>query len=220
GVRVRSKRRSSFQRARDIRRRGWSASFRAPTRCRRISSGSTSRFPHRWVWRGGPRPWACWVPAGAPRRARSFPPTWTWGTKDRPRHPLLFDRGGVKRGILPNEEMGRALVAGQKYTLVVDDAWRDAGGQPPAAPFRREFHVGPAQEHAIDPAAWRFRVPPAGTRDPLVVSFPAPLDYGLLHRAVRVSTVRGEHITGDIRLEAGATRWLFPPREPWQARPH
>jgi hypothetical protein len=136
---------------------------------------------------------------------------------DRTRYTLLFDPGRVKRGILPNEEMGRALVVGRKYTIVVDEGWRDAGGQPLAAPFRREFRVGPAQEHAIDPVAWRVTVPPASTRDPLVVSFPASLDYGLLHRALTVSTLRGEPVAGDIRLEAGETRWLFAPREPWKA---
>ena len=137
--------------------------------------------------------------------------------EDRTRYTLLFDPGRVKRGILPNEEMGRALIVGQKYTLLVDETWRDANGQPLAAPFRRELRVGPAQERAIDPAAWRLRAPLASTRDPLVVSFPASLDYGLLRRALTVSTLRGERVTGDIRLEAGETRWLFIPRVPWQA---
>jgi len=137
--------------------------------------------------------------------------------EDRTRYTVLFDPGRVKRGILPNEEMGRALIVGQKYTILVDETWRDANGQPLAAPFRREFRVGPAEERAIDPAAWRLGVPLASTREPLVVSFPGPLDYGLLHRALTISTVRRERVAGDIRLEAGETRWLFTPRIPWQA---
>src|SRR2546426_7401057 len=137
--------------------------------------------------------------------------------EDRTRYTVLFDPGRVKRGILPNEQMGRPLIVGQKYTIVVDETWRDANGQPLVAPFRREFRVGPAEERAIDPAAWRLGAPLASTREPLVVSFPGPLDYGLLQRALTVSTVRGERVPGDIRLEAGETRWLFTPRTPWQA---
>jgi hypothetical protein len=135
---------------------------------------------------------------------------------DRTRYTVLFDPGRVKRGILPNEELGRSLIAGQKYTLVVDESWRDANGQPLAAPFSREFRVGPAEERAIDPHTWRLDVPLESTRDPLVVSFPKPLDYGLLQRALAVSTVRGKRVPGDIRLGAGETRWLFVPVRRWE----
>jgi hypothetical protein len=136
---------------------------------------------------------------------------------DRTRYTLLFDPGRVKRGILPNEEMGRSLIAGRRYTLVVETDWRDAAGQPLAAAFRREFRVGPPQEHAVDPAAWRLEVPPDGTRNPLIASFPKPLDYGLLQRALSVSDAAGRRVDGDIQLQGAETRWLFTPHAPWQA---
>jgi hypothetical protein len=136
--------------------------------------------------------------------------------EDRTRYTLLFDPGRVKRGILPNEEMGRSLIAGRKYTLAVDAGWRDAAGQPLAAPFRREFRVGPPEERAIDPAQWRLDVPSGGTRNPLIVSFPKPLDYGLLQRTLSVSHGHGGRVDGDIRLEGAETRWLFTPHAPWQ----
>lgn len=136
---------------------------------------------------------------------------------DRTRYTVLFDPGRVKRGVLPNEQIGRALTSGRKYALVVDEDWRDAEGQPLAAAFRREFRVGPPQARALDPAKWRIEAPSDGARDPLIVSFPKPLDYGLLHRALHVSTAGGDRVDGDIRLEAAETRWLFTPRAPWQA---
>lgn len=137
--------------------------------------------------------------------------------EDRTRFTLLFDPGRVKRGILPNEQMGRSLVAGRKYTLTVDSAWRDAEGQPLAAPFRREFRVGPPIERALDPNAWRLHAPAEGTTDPLVVTFPAPLDYALLHRALGVSDARGTGVAGEIALQESETRWLFTPGAPWRA---
>ena len=135
---------------------------------------------------------------------------------DRTRFTVLYDPGRVKRGILPNEEMGRPLAAGRAYTLEIDAAWRDAEGQPLVAPFRREFRVGPPREDALDPADWRLEVPVPGTRDPLAVLFPAPLDYGLLQRALRVATGDGRPLDGQIRLEREETRWVFTPRTPWQ----
>jgi hypothetical protein len=136
---------------------------------------------------------------------------------NRTRYTLLFDPGRVKRGILPNEEMGPSLIGGRKYTLVVDAGWSDAHGQPLAAPFRREFRVGPPADRALDPADWAIDVPGSGTRDPLRVSFPKPLDYGLLNRALSVSSDSGQWLDGEIELQGGETRWLFTPRSPWKA---
>jgi hypothetical protein len=136
--------------------------------------------------------------------------------EDRTRYTVLFDPGRVKRGILPNEEMGRPLSGGRKYTLVVDAAWRDAAGQPLASPFRREFRVGVPEERAIEPAAWQMEVPRRGTREPLAVSFPRPLDYGLLMRAIRVASPAGNRVDGDIDVQRAETRWVFTPRDPWQ----
>lgn len=135
---------------------------------------------------------------------------------NRTRYTVLFDPGRVKRGILPNEEMGRALEAGRRYTLVVDDGWRDAEGQTLAAPFRRSFRVGPPADDALDPQEWRIEAPRAQTRDPLLVTFPASLDHGLVQRALTVS-LDGERLTGDVQTEAGETRWRFSPSAPWRA---
>jgi len=136
--------------------------------------------------------------------------------EDRTRYTVLFDPGRVKRGILPNEEMGRALVAGRRYTLVVDDAWRDAAGQKLATPFRRAFRAGPPADHALDPQAWRIETPLAQTRDPLIVTFPAALDQALLQRALAVS-LNSERVAGDVQTDNGETRWLFSPAAPWRA---
>lgn len=138
---------------------------------------------------------------------------------DRTRFTVLYDPGRVKRGILPNEEMGRPLAAGQTYALEIDPGWRDAEGQPLVEPFRREFRVGSPQEHALDPGDWRLEVPDGGTRDPLAVDFPAALDYGLLHRALQVAA-DGRPLAGEIRVEREETRWLFTPSAPWRPGEH
>ncbi len=135
---------------------------------------------------------------------------------DRTRFTLLFDPGRVKRDILPNRRMGRPLHAGDRITLVVKKDWLDARGVPLASEFRREYRVGAADERALDTAAWRVAPPPAGARDPLTVTFPEALDHGLLQRALGV-TRAGAPVPGEPRIENGATRWLFVPRDAWQA---
>ncbi len=134
--------------------------------------------------------------------------------RDRTRYTLLFDPGRVKRGILPNERMGRPLIEGRGYRLVVDDAWLDDNGQSLVESYSHPFRVGPSIERAIDPTVWEIEVPPAGTREALTVSFERPLDYALLQRALLVSTASGP-LGGDIEIGAAETIWRFTPDDPW-----
>jgi hypothetical protein len=133
---------------------------------------------------------------------------------DRTRYTVFFDPGRVKRGILPNRQMGRALEAGKRYTLVVKREWRDGHGQPLKDEFRHEFRASPPIERALTMAAWKVTTPKAGTRDPVAVTFPDPLDHGLLRRALGI-TRRGTPVVGDVSIESDETRWLFTPRDAW-----
>ncbi|HEY9229128.1 MAG TPA: hypothetical protein VIP11_20930, partial [Gemmatimonadaceae bacterium] len=136
---------------------------------------------------------------------------------DHTRYTVFLDPGRVKRGITPNEQLGRPLRAGRAYALVVDSAWRDANGLPLARPFRIEFTAGPAVLEPISLAAWKTAPPRAGTRDPLVVTFPRALDHGLLQRAVGVAPQGQSPLVGDIVIGPGETEWRFTPRDPWRA---
>jgi hypothetical protein len=136
---------------------------------------------------------------------------------DRTRYTVFFDPGRQKRGILPNQQMGRSLTPGQRYTLVVSRDWRDADGLPLKEDFRREFRVAKADERPLDVSAWRVTPPPADTREALVVAFPEPLDHGLLLRALGVTGEDGRFLDGDVKVDAGESRWSFTPRTAWRA---
>jgi len=135
---------------------------------------------------------------------------------DRTRFTVFLDPGRVKRGILPNEMMGRALEAGRRYTLVVDREWVDAKGLPLTETFRKSFRAGPPDTRPIEPAKWSLQSPRAGTRDPLTVTFPKPLDRGLMLRALGVRK-NAATLQGDQQVSAGETMWSFVPAEPWIA---
>lgn len=125
---------------------------------------------------------------------------------------VLFDPGRIKRGVLPRDEIGPALEAGKTYELAVDAGWRDATGSPLSAAYRKPLRVAEEDRIAIDPAEWRLNVPGAGTRDPLVIRFPEPLDYALLQRLLAVDGVNGHR-----SIAAGEQEWRFIPEQPWQA---
>jgi len=137
-----------------------------------------------------------------------------WNT-DRTRYTVFFDPGRQKRGILPNRQMGPSLVEGRTYTLVVDRAWIDGNGNPLGESFTRKFRVGPPHLGALEYAKWQVKTPPEGTRAPLVVEFPSPLDHGLLQRAMGVRR-DGQPVVGEVSVDAHETRWSMTPSEAWK----
>jgi hypothetical protein len=140
--------------------------------------------------------------------------------EDRTRFTVLFDPARVKRGVLSNREMGRALNSGRSYAIVVDADWRDASGRALASTYRHEFTAGPARELGINPSAWRLTVPNAGTQDRLVVQFPYALDSALLLRAIEVISDDRGAVSGTVDVRHDATAWEFIPSRAWESRRH
>jgi hypothetical protein len=56
-----------------------------------------------------------------------------------------------------------------------------------------------------------------GSRDPVVIRFPEPLDRALAERLIAVKGPSGGNIGGAVRLESEETVWKLTPKEPWQA---
>ena len=128
---------------------------------------------------------------------------------------VLFDPGRIKRGLVPANELGTPIVEGRRYTLLIDKEWPDANGVPLTQEFRKEFRGGPVDRLPPTPNLWKISAPSAGTRDPLVVTFPKPMDWALLQRMLRV---RG--VPGQISIGAHETELRFIPSTPWIAGTH
>ena len=126
---------------------------------------------------------------------------------------LLFDPGRIKRGVLPRDQVGAALVAGQSYTLVVDREYRDAEGNPLTAEFHRAFRVRAEDREPVEPTRWSFQLPSSGTREPLRVSFGEPLDAALATRLIGV-----DGMTGVATLADAEATLVFTPSANWEAR--
>jgi hypothetical protein len=128
---------------------------------------------------------------------------------------VLFDPGRIKRGLVPLNEVGPNIQEGRSYALSISRDWRDASGSPLAAAFSKPFRVVADEREPVDPAKWRIDAPREGIRDPLIVTFPRPLDYALLQRTIQVSGVAGK-----VEVTRGETEWRFTPDAPWKAGSH
>jgi hypothetical protein len=132
----------------------------------------------------------------------------------RRRITILFDPGRVKRGLKQNLEMGAPLVAGRRYRLVIDAAWPDARGAPLKSGYERQFFAGPADRMSPTPARWTMRMPKAGSRAPLLVTFDGVIDHVLGSR-LQVLSSDGKAIRGVGSMIDNDGGWTFAPSEPW-----
>jgi hypothetical protein len=130
---------------------------------------------------------------------------------------LFIDPGRIKRGVKPREDVGTALVAGGTYTLVIDQDWPDAEGEPLKETYRKKFRVTAPVDVAIDPKVWKLQPPAAAGREPLSLTFPRPLDFALLHRLLQVTDAEGRAVKGKATVSQTETRWEFTPETPWSA---
>ena len=124
---------------------------------------------------------------------------------------IYFDPGRIKRGLIPNEELGPPLVEGKMYTLVIDREFADGDGIPLKEGVNKSFRAGPAIRKRLSAAQWHVRTPRTGTKDPLTIEFPDAMDIGL-EEALFVPG-----ILGMISVDHNETRWVFTPLEVWKA---
>jgi hypothetical protein len=136
---------------------------------------------------------------------------------DHRRLTLLFDPGRVKRGIRANVEMGAPLVAGRRYRLVIDSAWRDARNVPLATSYAQELRVAGFDSVSPDPSRWILSSPRLGSGDTLRVAFGEALDHALALRMITVVDTRGVAVPGFGSLGADDRLWMFVPSNAWLA---
>lgn len=139
-----------------------------------------------------------------------------WDRKQQ-RFTVLLDPGRIKRGIRIHEEMGLPLVPGSAYRLVVDASWPDADGNPLAEDYVKSFEVVEADHTSPEPKAWSLDAPRAGSRDPVALRFPAPLDAAILERLIWLVDPDSREVAGRVTLEEDERRWLLHPEEAWEA---
>jgi len=133
---------------------------------------------------------------------------------------LFIDPGRIKRGVTPREEIGPSLQTGKQFTFVIDPAWEDATGNSLKQGFRRTFRVGPPDREPMDMSQWKVQAPSGGSRAPLQLSFPKPVDHALALRVLHVRTAAGDFIEGDSELQDSERCWVFTPKKPWSRGPH
>ncbi|MEM9709865.1 MAG: hypothetical protein AAF871_13875 [Pseudomonadota bacterium] len=136
---------------------------------------------------------------------------------DRLRLTLLFDPGRVKTGLKASASLGRALIAGEAYTLEVSGKSEDSNGCPLGRPTTHAFTAGPADVDPPNPSTWTLTAPAAGSLAPLSINLGSAHDHLSLAFRLRVLDASGEIVPGQIALGEAEKSWSFMPSRPWAA---
>jgi len=134
---------------------------------------------------------------------------------DHTRMTIFFDPGRIKRDLKPHEALGLPLRTGHRYKLVIDSTLHDAHGLLLAHGYVKQFQVGPIDRTMPATKLWRIAGPRAGTRDPLTIDLPEPLDHALLSRMVKVVDGKNAPVPGAGATDRNDRRWTFIPASPW-----
>ena len=136
---------------------------------------------------------------------------------DQRRLTLFIDPGRIKRGLLPQEQEGTALISGRQYRMVIQQKWPDAWGKQLRESFGKAFTVGPPDRTPLDPQTWTLNRPKAGSRQPLYLEFGEPLDHALLLRLLQVMGPGRTSVPGTVEVADQERLWCFKPDKPWSA---
>jgi hypothetical protein len=130
---------------------------------------------------------------------------------------ILLDPGRLKRGVGPNCELGPPLKVGQQYTLAVGSGMTDLSGRRLRETFYKRFRVTEAVRQPVAVEQWKIVPPATKSRQPLMLTFPRPLDWALLSQTVTVVSADEQSIKGRIIIDQRERRWNFTPTLPWPA---
>ncbi|MEM9404371.1 MAG: hypothetical protein AAGA44_18020 [Pseudomonadota bacterium] len=134
---------------------------------------------------------------------------------DRSRLTILLDPGRVKSGLVAHDARGRALVAGRRYSIKVPGSLADSEGCQLGNDTFFAFTAGRADRESPSPGKWTVIAPDADSKVALSIDLLSAHDHLSMAYRLRVTTLNGEPVAGNIDLDSQEQVWQFTPRDAW-----
>jgi hypothetical protein len=136
-------------------------------------------------------------------------------SRDGKRLTLLIHPGRIKRGVNLNEEIGPVLEPDRTYTLRIEGKVEDVDGVALGKTYEKKFKTTKAVRSFVLVEDWDLTAPKLGTREPMTLSFPRPLDHALLHSLVTVVDGNKKPVAGTMVVGKDEKSWAFTPAAAW-----
>ena len=142
-------------------------------------------------------------------------PLWS---RDRTRLTMLLDPARVKRGVLANRTLGRALRQGETYSLTIDSKMKDAAGNYLLDDFEWTFTVGAPIEMALNMDDVQVSEIKVETSEPIEILFPGIMNYFQLAGLITIECDGQDIVAGRLDIGRQPSSIIFTPELPWQVR--
>lgn len=129
---------------------------------------------------------------------------------------LWFDPGRLKRDLIPNQDLGTPLEAGETYELLISSSWKDIEGKEIQDNYSHTFYVAEADRQKPSIDTWKLVSPIYKRKEPLKIHFGEAMDQALSTASLSVWKGR-QAISGEIQLLEEESTWSFIPNQPWEA---
>lgn len=131
---------------------------------------------------------------------------------------LYIHPGRIKWGVELRQQLGPVLFEKRNYALVIRGELSDLNGNKLGKDHVKKFRTTPEDRVRIDLAQWRLLPALPGTLEALSVTLPKPADHRGLRNCLKVTTDKGEPVTGRIEVGENEKSWRFYPEKHWQRR--
>lgn len=129
---------------------------------------------------------------------------------------IILDPARVKTGLKANSQLGRALLAGNRYKLVIGQL-EDVAGNPLEKAFIKPFYVSKEDRVPPNTARWSLDIPKAESQSPLVIQFPEMLDRFSVLQRLQLTDKNNQPVAGQVDISERETVWQFTPEKAWSA---
>ncbi len=135
--------------------------------------------------------------------------------KEKTSLTLWLDPGRIKQDLIPNKELGKPIIKGNAYKIIIDKALEDQQGNEMKVDFEKIIFVTKrdTQKPTID--NWKIKTPKINTKQSLKIDFKEAVDIVLANEASQVFDPKNELVSGEFLVSKDGDYLFFTPNNQW-----
>jgi len=135
---------------------------------------------------------------------------------EKTRLTLWLDPGRIKKDLIPNQERGIPIEAGNQYELIVERHFSGGNhGADLGKNYTKRLYVAKRDQQSPNVDEWKLTLPKSKSKEGLGIEFDEFLDVILVNESIKITDENNESISGNLLTSKKGNNTLFIPAKPW-----